>query len=872
MTETAPLYLNCNETMPVQVVDGQLRIDFSSTDGKQFWKNVAEDIQLQTDQGNLFVPHVDAETKYMTLPISDLPRNQNIRILLRGQPVAEFHLSTGHDPQPIPSASHGLYQLTVAETRGLSYHLNDPAPKSPPYDRMERVGFDPDKHGPITDLHTHFSSQLRPRDLFEIALHHDEAATDKEQYVTYPVELLEKIVPGSTKGLPQLEVNSFEFPPLKSEGLACEQGKPGTCQAIRLRDLTPEQRKALIRKMDASETQTKNFQQVERDIYRYSNPLMKNPNLTKEMIRKVAEDYARNGIEYAELATGAMLNPAWFEQMVEAIDEIENGTKNPDGTRNNDAITVGPNHRPLHLRFLVGLPRNKAPEETMRILERTKFLLRHPYIVGIDLMGNEMGGTSEFLWALSHMAQWARQSEGTDLNPDDGWDFKEDCLIRVHAGETAKNPKNVADALHIAQDHKVRVRVGHGQNAKLIEMDKDALRHMRKHEGEMVDLPDNKQEKNPHNWFGMEICSDSNQFYEMWPQVHQVVMKARHELAHIFLCSDGNGMVHSSPRQLAFSAIAAGLGLDDLAGMRHYEHGYIDQQMERDTRKTGAFLKRYPGGNEEFCAAYRAFMPEKVMTARFKMEGNKDKTPILIGGAGGEKSSSSWNALSQLDHRKIEQMMHLLVNTLDPKKTYFVLGRVQNEGVSKALDVAVMRYNQKHPQNKFSVLGRYANANNVDSPMADLPESVSGLQRIKGDIDMVPNDMIHFLHDRDGKAFLFAGAQFTGDMLNNCMREDTEVPFWAFMPKGSEVQERMSAVVPPQHHMMGPNDLLDILAGRDGKQFACDKTGQSLIRSDLNLKDPMVQEILLEQAQKETQTDRRGKSRRAVALTSEILR
>ena len=815
------LSININGTFGVRREENSVVVDLSSANTNQFWLNVSRGAKL-VGGAKTVAAAVDETKKTLRFPLAELQGKNPLQLLIRDQPVAEFTIT---DDGLEATQNHSIYQLSVAETRCLSHPLNlEFLKKSIPYDREARRGFDPKKHAPITDLHTHFSSQLRAADLFDIALKADKNTEKPKEYVTYPVGLL-KLLDVTEEGQSHLTVPSFEFTPMQHEGLACEK-KGASCEAVRLRDLTENQRKAIIKAMDTSEDKTKNFQDVEREIYRFANPLMKNPRLTKAMLRRIAEDYAANGIEYAELATSGLLDPQWFQAMVEAVDEIENGdhpVRTPDG-------------EPFRMRFLVGLARKKSPEETMPILERMKFLARHPYVAGIDLMGNETTKTSDFHWALSHMAMWAQQSENSDLKAEHGWNFQEDFLIRLHAGEMAKNPNNVRDAINIAFDNKVRVRVGHGQNAELDGSDIGKLRKMQTGAGK---VDDKTKKTNPNDWFGFEICPDSNQFYGMAQLVHNVVINDRRRFSHVVLGSDGNGMVHTSPRQLAYSALATGVSLDQLKEMRDYERGYIDRQTKRDERKTNAFHQHYAGGNAQFCDAYAKFNPKQVIDARFV-----DKKPILIGGASGE----SWKMLSKLDHRYIEQMMQLLVATLDPEKVYFVLGRVKNDGVSQVLDKAIRQHNSKPPYNKFQVMGRYAGTK--DAPMGELAESVSGLEYIPGSIDEVPDSMAQYVRKRGGKALFFGGKNFTADMMKNCQDEGkVPVPSAAYMPKGSVMHNQMAEVTPPQRHIQNPADMLRVLRETgEGNFCANDDDRAALLRDDVRLNDVEYCATLLEKA------------------------
>ena len=853
------LAINANGTLPLNVVEkGQaLELDLLSTASQHFWHNLTPDIRLHgvDKQGKpvVVMPVVDATKRYVRFAFgTELDPLQPMQLRVNGQPISEFICENG---KLGATDRHVIYQLAIHETRGMGKRLNPS--NLLPYDRASREGFDEALHAPITDLHTHVSSQISAADLFKLSLDLDKKADqeavdlgDSSRYVTYPIELLEKLKVPAEASQKLYEVPAYEFKPLQHEKLVCESGQPADphaakrfYKAIRLSEMTPKQRRAVIQAMDAPQDGTKSFQQVEEDIYRHTTPLTRNPHLTKPLLRKIAENYAAQGIQHAELATSSLMNPQWFEAMVEAVNSIEHGP---------DAITVGPDKKPFTMRFMVGLPRKYGPTATMEALERTKFLAQHPYIVGIDLMGNETGKTSDFHWALSHMAMWARKSENTRLNPNDGWNFKEDFIIRVHAGESAKNPRNVADAIQIAHEHKVRVRVGHAQNADLQDADKSKLAYMKAQEGKK---DSQTGEQNPRDWLAFEKCSDSNVFYRMRPLAHHVIIKPHSDMAHCVLGQDGNGLAHTSPRQTAYAGIAAGLTLDDLSTMRRYEEGYIERQRERDVRKTAAFEKTYPEGFAQFAKAYRAFDPKAAIAKRFE-----DKVPILIGGA----SDSSWNRLASLPQKEINQMMELLVLTLNPKTTYFLLGRVEGEGVSKALDRAVKRHNLAHPSNKFYVKARFGHAV-AEAPTGELAETISGFESIVGGMDVVADSQIDYVRKHGGKALFFDGSQFTADMMQHAVSENRSVPCAAYVPAGNKVLANILEVFDPRKLVRSPADLLKRMLRDTGPDafFTNQEERDRMLSPQVTITDDASCDVLLEKAEKNAKDSHVNRTRLA---------
>ncbi len=726
---------------------------------------------LQTSQ-TIERAHFD---KKLHFPLPPLQTGALIRLSLNGQSVSEL-VAEAHG-QLVPANTHHEKQFAGCETRALGRKLRRSPNKERnvlgllPYSREARQGFDVKTHAPITDVHTHYSAQISGAELLNTAIDMDLSGTE----IAYPIELLKLLnVYPATDGAREVEqypvdMVGRDFNPMRDEGLKCESG--GTkCKGIRVRELTKMQREAIIRKMDIPPDGTMSFSDFDREMYRYRNPFVKHPDLAKPIIKKIAEEYARNGVEYAELSTGSMLDPEWFKQMAEALEEIER-----DG--------VGSDKKKPILRFLIGLPRNASSQKMMVDLEKVKFLARHPSIVGVDLLGYESNKTSDFHWALSHMAQWAEASENTELNQKDGWDFQRDFIIRVHAGETSKNPENVRDAIRIAHDHKVRVRVGHGLNYTL---DAESQRNL----NELNATAGLNGLANP-DLFATERCMDSNQVYRTKLLVHNQppILDAPR-----FLGSDGGGALGVGPVQMAYSALASGWTLEQLKELRQFEKGYVGRQKEREILKSQAYTKLYGVGDaglDRFLAQYKEKVsaiprspkpsaPESDPLLNYLPEQFHGKTPILIGGASG----SSWKDMDKFDREQIERSVEFLVRSCDPKKTYFVLGRVQNDGVSKALDVAVKNHNKAHPTEKFAVLGRKAESSKRSGEQAD---TVTWIQDIPQGRDYVPASMLNFVRDHHGHAIFFNGSDFTAEMAYGS--PDRHIPHALHEPRKGKMVE-----------------------------------------------------------------------------------
>lgn len=712
--------------------------------------------------------------KQLVFRLPPLRAGHALQVQLNHQSVSDLRIEHGVLAE---GPKHKIYQLAVSETRAFGMGLSESggALKRIPYDRKNREGFDPAKHAPITDVHTHSTAQITAEGMMRVAEAIDrDAGDDVSKGMAYPVELLEKLGVALQAGQTPVTVPSFFFSPTAKQGLSCEQ-QGGTCQAVRIRDLTPEQKRAVTAKIQVLGDETMPFGDFDPQMYRFRNPLAKHPGMARRMLMEIAEDYARNGVEYAELSTSSMmLNTAWLKEMIATVNDIE---KNGVAVTLEDGSVV--NRKP-HLRFLVAIQRNLNPQTTLEYIEKIKYLARHPYIVGADLVGYESNKTRDFHWALSHLAQWAAISQGTELKPEDGWNMKRDFIMRVHAGETGKNPENVTDAISFAKDYGVRVRVAHALNVTLGKNDENDIRRL-------AGTKDTNSA--PADLIGVELCPDSNQVFLTKPLVHNAPFAARRKLhAPTFLGTDGGGAIATNPKQLAYSAIAAGATLKDLQEMRADERGYITRQMAREGIKRGAYETLYGAeADANFVAGYE----EKVSKLKTAIEEGlpksmMKKSPVLIGGASGE----TWKSLSAPEREKIIKSIQILVNTLDPEKAYFVLGRTKNDGVSNVLDQVVKEYNFKHPTKQFQVLARYSGATN--EPTSELPESVSWVHMIPGERSKVSKSMIEFIEAYQGRALFFGGSTFTTEMIEYCHKMG--VPFNMFVPNEGMIKEKGETV------------------------------------------------------------------------------
>lgn len=757
MNDIAPqaLTLDHNEQLPVRYEDNpsgnRFAIDLSSLARPEVLGNehghFQQGMKLSVNGATLpITPYFDKEAKTLNFEGTFPKHLQRLQLSLYGQPILNL---AAHDNALVLSPEHAHERLSVDDLRMLA--TSDIRQEHLPANRTLFRGFDPKKHAPITDLHTHSSAQLSNADLMDISIKH---------HLDYPVELLQKL---------GIKLNEDEraavkekgglgsrFSPLEHEEprLQCEIQNE-KIDVIPLEKLSGEHKQRVQEQLQIPQDMTLSFSDFDRQYYRFVNPLVKNPAITKDMLLAIARNYQKQGVKYAELSTASMLNldaqgqATWFKEMIEAVDEAEKETG-------------------VKLRFLIGVPRSYGPTKVMAELEKIKYAARHPLIVGVDLLGYESNPTSNFSGPLSHIADWASAPEGTDLKGADGWDFKRDFTIRIHAGETAKNDGNVAEAVNIAERFGVKVRIAHAVNEG---------------SGAELDKRIKRLSSTTPPLVSMEFCPSSNIAYNNIQDVKEVPFQRWLKCCkNWFLGTDGAGAIQTTPTQLALAALSTGhCSLKQLEEMRAGESRFIEDANRSFDAKMAAFNRHYGAGGQDPNAAFLKGLAEHVQQVNDLIDPKKldpihpklptrfeGKMPILVAGASGD----SFALINKKSQNDIRQAMHMLVASTDPQKAYFVVGRSKSEGVTAALDEAIMEHNASHPTNKFNVLAL------LTEDIPDLPRSIGWVVQQKGKRDNVPDNIIKFMRGNlgpdkiPGISIFIGGSNYTSDMIKKCRGDE----------------------------------------------------------------------------------------------------
>lgn len=337
---------------------------------------------------------------------------------------------------------------------------------------------------PRTDLHTHFAACVRAADLVELGAAHG---------VSYPGALLEEA------------------------GIHLEG--PG----IALSELAAPLRARLAARLEVPLDRRITFPAMEA-IYRLRGPITKAPALFLPLLARAAEDYAAQGIAYAELSLGSVTSAAVLRAIHGELPAIEART----GTR---------------LRFLVAISRHDDPEWDLDLVDRIREVGASRYIVGVDFMGHETNSTSAFAPILRLIADWAHEA-------------RPGFVVRVHAGESPSHPENVRLALDAVRGRRVLLRIGHG----LFGVDDQTLDAL---------VADDVI---------VEFNLDSNVALNHLTSGRDVALRRYVERgARVVLGSDGYGLYGTTPAGMVRAALVVGLPPGALGRLEAVEADYLAQ-------------------------------------------------------------------------------------------------------------------------------------------------------------------------------------------------------------------------------------------------------------------------------------------------------
>ena len=172
------------------------------------------------------------------------------------------------------------------------------------------------------------------------------------------------------------------------------------------------------------------------------NSPYKNNTLYQDKLLWIAREYQKQGIKYVEIAnsTLAKKGSAGIQNLVEMheiMPEIEKETG-------------------VSIRYLAAASRTLfTPEQVKECPAVIKAISKSPYVVGMDLIGEEINNVTDFSDLIGEIIKYA-------IYEDDGY------TIRLHAGETDAFKDNIEKALDCIKiclpngEKAPQIRLGHG--------------------------------------------------------------------------------------------------------------------------------------------------------------------------------------------------------------------------------------------------------------------------------------------------------------------------------------------------------------------------------------------------------------------------
>ena len=381
-----------------------------------------------------------------------------------------------------------------------------------------------------------------------------------------------------------------------------------------------------------------------------------NNTLFQDLLLWIAREYRRRGIEYAEISDTSLLNRAVFARKLREIHEIMPAVTRETG---------------VTLRFLAGIRRipltiirdritpNDYLADNLQIL---RAIAGDPYVAGSDIIGEEINNILELRAVIRELVRIAEENEG--------------FVIRIHAGENDSLRDNVANSIAcvaeaLAPGQKMPIlRIGHG----LYTCD------LKKPKGQKL-LADMKKYK-----VTLEFQITSNVRLNNLSRLdnHPLRQYLRAGVACV-QGTDGSALygTDSIDEELSLEKLL-GLSSDELKKMRRTEDRILQESLDLFEKRMTVFHEMCGAGDAEKWYQRRLEETPRIEQDLWKESGRIDaaeelksliaplpegKFPVVI--AGGSFNNSSHRSTVR-DEEKL--LIDRLLDSLDPDKTYFVIG------------------------------------------------------------------------------------------------------------------------------------------------------------------------------------------------------
>lgn len=655
------------------------------------------------------------------------------------------------------SYAETFHKLTVFETRMLG---NERLYRWLPYTRypMQKTLL-------RTDLHTHSSAQITADGLLDVAITY---------HIPYPTRLLD-VLSITYDTSQQVMTPRFFFPPTDAHIIG---SVPDEEWAVPVGSLSDEARGILAAAMSVRTDTQVTFGDLEMAAYRYRTPISKHPDAQYGILLVTAQEYAKFGVEYAEITatTMSLLKPDSVSSLHEWLPEIARETG-------------------VQLRFLAGLPRNLPPPMLEREVETLLLAAASPYIVGVDFMGFEDNKITQMEPYIKRIASWASAHDSQ-------------FTLRIHAGENRKNLSNVRESLRMALHYGMRIRIGHAAHG----LDEDA-----------ITIAEALSKK---NLVMIEFNPDSNLALNNIDRAEELEITTCIDRGIPFvICSDGSGLFHTSTPQLEAVASFGGVGPKELHIIAEYEEEHITREQARFAQKLAQLPANFLDDYAQKYHTLRQVTLPKPLTHNdnaqlFREHLNalhiihdhaaiqattSGKKPVLILGATGARY---WEKIQPEQKERIKDIFTGLVAILDPKAYYFLIGRPKDEGLTALLSRRVQTYNADAThQNSFALISATVQA---DQTMQSFTPGLTHVLPLEGSLFTVPNQLVDYVHQHHGIILFIGGGTFVRDAI--LIARDCGVIFGLMDgPQGASTDK---AVMMPEEKLFNDLNSLEKLLQR----------------------------------------------------------
>ncbi len=448
------------------------------------------------------------------------------------------------------------------------------------------------RYTPKTDLHTHFGGILSSRELIDIGIEKD------------------------------LEIPRFVAKKIRSKKE----------ENLKFSDLTSSELDHLDTMLSIPIDKQSTFIDME-EIYKYRSFIIKNEDLFPDIMMKIADKYKKENIEYAEISLSNVTEPSYIEKINELVPKIYK-------------------EKGVLITFMAALWRHSDEPWNQYELEKLKKCAHNPYIVGLDIMGQE---TNSILDMRDLLVEFGKHIKEIDPKFN----------FRIHAGENLTRPENIRESLNIAKEAGVNIRIGHGIYGV---------------DDEVINLA---LETNAVIEFNLNSNLSLNNIEGYANYVNRYSSRG----VNCVFGSDGGGIYDGS----AYDSMSViDLSNDDIEKLKEFESNYIQTKKNQITEKrknsnaydipestsaTEAITRCEQIANEK--QKRITGIVENLKERKIQMHSEEEllsytanKNVTLFSGA----SRSSWPLLSDKNQIEIERFVKELIDDMDSKKDVIITG------------------------------------------------------------------------------------------------------------------------------------------------------------------------------------------------------